>query len=151
MDHVIDRFLGLLVRQLPLLVGPSRADVMPLWTRACELYGALAAKRGLAAGEVMEEFHVLREVVIRDLYKSPPMGSADPMSLRLVLRLNRALDRGVTHASVGHTDAMFFQLLGAEERDAADPRSFADETEAQLAGIRTELTELLEHVAVSPS
>lgn len=93
------------------MLGPYRESVEPLWIRASELFGSVAARRGLAAGEVIEEFQILRELVIRDLYRDPPLGGRLPLSLREILRLNRGIDRGVTHASVGHTDAMFFQFF----------------------------------------
>ena len=108
---LVDRFARQLVGMLPLMLGPHRDQIRPLWVRGFELFGAVAAKRGLAAGEAIEEVHLLRELVIRDLYKEPPMGGTVPLSLREVLRLNRALDRAVTHASVGHTDALFFEFF----------------------------------------
>jgi hypothetical protein len=141
-DDVVARFLLQLTSFLPLLLGPRREDLQPLWSRACELFGTLAAKRGLAAGEVIEEFQVLRELLIRDLYESP-LASGAP-TLRETLRLNRALDRGVTHASVGHTDAMFFQLLEASGAGAVTtPDEAAREAHAQLEVIREELADIL--------
>jgi hypothetical protein len=107
----VEDFTKHLVRFLPWMLGPYRETVEPLWIRASELFGSVAARRGLAAGEVIEEFQILRELVIRDLYRDPPLGGRLPLSLREILRLNRGIDRGVTHASVGHTDAMFFQFF----------------------------------------
>jgi hypothetical protein len=142
--RIMGRFVDQLTHMLPHLLGPLRGQVRPLWDRACELFGVVAAKRGLAAGEVIEEFHVLRELVIRELYKYPPHGGRRPLSLPETLRLNRALDRAVTHASVGHTDAMFYDLL---ERDGAAPAptngSMTHEAEAQLALIGEELERIL--------
>ncbi len=149
-DGVVDRFLARLVQMLPLLLGPEREQIQPLWVRACELFGVIAAKRGLAAGEVIEEFHALRELVIRDLYRDPPLGGRVPLSLREVLRLNRALDAAVTHASVGHTDAMFFHFF---ERDSdvppMSPESVAEEATAQLELIARELLGILDPTALS--
>lgn len=143
-DRVVERFVFELVSMLPSLLGPYRDQVQPLWIRASELFGSMAAKRGLAAGEVIEEFHILRELVILDLYRDPPLGGRLPLSLREVLRLNRALDRGVTHASVGHTDAMFFQFF-EEDSDSVtmSGAEVAAEAEAQLEVIRHELEEIL--------
>jgi hypothetical protein len=136
-DAVVARFLAELASFLPLLLGPRGEAVQPLWERACELFGTMAAKRGLAAGEVIEEFQVLRELLIRDLYEAPPRGGP---TLREALRLNRALDRGVTYASVGHTDAMFFALLeGQGGGDLTRPDEAAAEAVAQLRTIREEL------------
>lgn len=144
-DRVVDRFVSQLVSLLPSLVGPYRDQVQPLWIRASELFGTMAAKRGLAAGEVIEEFHILRELVIRDLYRDPPLGGKVPLSLREILRLNRALDRGVTHASVGHTDALFFQFFEADgDSVTTSVAEVAEEAEAQLDLIGREWQEILE-------
>ena len=108
-------------------------------------FNRLSNVKNATTGEVIEEFHVLRELVILDLYRNPPLGGRLPLSLREVLRLNRALDRGVTHASVGHTDAMFFQFF-EEDADSVtmSGAEVAAEAEAQLEAIRRELQEILE-------
>jgi hypothetical protein len=88
----------------------------------------------------VEEFQILREAVIRLLYQDPPLGGRVPLSLREVLRLNRAIDRGVTHASVGHTDALFFSLFeGSGIPDVPPAEELVVEVRAQLEVIRTEL------------
>lgn len=140
LSEVMEEFLGLLVCFLPGLVGAQRNQVDSLWAQAAELFGALAARRGLAAGEVVEEFQLLREAVIRLLYQDPPLGGRVPLSLREVLRLNRAIDRGVTHASVGHTDALFYSLFeGSGIPDSPPADELVVEVKSQLEGIRTEL------------
>ncbi len=137
----------LLASFLPALLGPHRDQVEPLWIRTSELFGAVAARRGLAAGEVIEEFQILREAVIRLLYQDPPLGGRVRLSLREVLRLNRALDTGVTHASVGHTDALFFSLFeGSGIPDAPPTAELMAEVRAQLDGVRAELREILGRV-----
>lgn len=143
-NGLLEEFLGLLAGFLPGLLGPYRDQVEPLWTRSAELFGAVAAKRGLAAGEVIEEFQILREVVIRLLYQDPPMAGRARVSLREVLRLNRAIDAGVTHASVGHTDALFFSLFEGSGIPEAPPTSeLMEELRDQIDGIRGELKEIL--------
>lgn len=138
-DPIIDDFMSLLVAILPSLLGPLRGEVRPIWDRCAELFGATAAQRGLAAGEVIEELQVLRELVIRELYRDPPMGGQVPISLRDILQLNRAIDRAVTHGSVGHTDALFFELFEkGEHRDPVPPAALADEVRQQLGAIRAE-------------
>lgn len=143
-EGLVERFLRRLVAMMPLLLGPQRDRIRPLWERACELFGSMGARRGLAAGEVIEEFHVLRELVIRELYRDPPVEPTARLSLREILRLNRILDRGVTYASVGHTDALFFDYL---ERDGegAPPTGVevAREIAAQLDGIVGEVVEVV--------
>jgi hypothetical protein len=151
-EPVVQQFVSQLVYFLPFLMGPYRDQILPIWDRAAELYGAVAAKRGLAAGEAIEELQILRELVIRDLYRDPPLGGAAPLSLREILRLNRALDRGVTHASIGHTDAMFFQFF---EGDGATSLLRGDdvavEAGQQLSGLSDQVTEILEHARARPS
>lgn len=138
-DRLLERFGRQLVGMLPLMLGPQRDQIRPLWIRGFELYGAVAAKRGLAAGEAIEEVHVLRELVIRALYRDPPMGGTVPISLREVLRLNRALDHAVTHASVGHTDALFFEFFEAKGAALLRSDDIAAEVTEQLGAIGREV------------
>ena len=136
-DEIVARQVLQIASMMPELLGRHATQLQPLWSRSCELFGTVAAKRGLAAGEVIEEFQILRTLVIRDLYQDPLVGGAP--TLREALRLNGILDRGVTHASVGHTDAMFFQLL--EDADAPiglSAEQIVLEAEAQLTVIRQE-------------
>ena len=120
-DALLRDFLDLLVRLIPGALGPYRSQVEPLWREACELFGSVATSRGLAAGEVIEELQLLREGVIKLLYAEGGGTGSDGISLRDLLRLNRVVDRGVTFASVGYTDALFFALF-------------------QGSGVRSELT-----------
>jgi hypothetical protein len=145
-NGLLEEFLTLLAGFLPALLGPHRDQVEPVWIRASELFGAVAARRGLAAGEVIEEMQLLREAVIRLLYQDPPLGGRTRLSLREVLRLNRAVDTGVTHASVGHTDAMFFWLFeGSGIPDVPPTGELLTELRSQLGGIRADLSEILGH------
>ena len=146
LDDVLDRFTAVLVSFLPWMLGPWRDTVDPLWLRAAELFGSVAARRGLAAGEVIEEFQILRELVIRDLYRDPPAAGRVPLSLRDILRLNRGIDRGVTHASVGHTDALFFQFFETEGGGPVeDAESLMAEIAEQLDVLEAELRQIAEH------
>ncbi len=143
-NGLLEEFLGLLAGFLPGMLGSYRDQVEPLWIRSSELFGAMAAKRGLAAGEVIEEFQILREIVIRLLYQDPPLAGRARVSLREVLRLNRAIDMGVTHASVGHTDALFFSLFqGSGIPDAPPTAELVREVREQLEAVRTELRAIL--------
>lgn len=141
--ELVEAFLNLFIELLPDAMGPLRESVEPLWIRAAELYGSLAAQRGLAAGEVIEEFQFLREAVIRLLWADPPAIGTDRVALREVLRMNRVLDKGVTSASVGHTDALFFALFqgsGIPEQLSDDVRY---EMREQLHAIEQELHEVI--------
>jgi hypothetical protein len=142
-EELLDCFLRLFLRMLPGLMGPERDSLEPLWTETAELFGSLACSRGLAAGEAVEEAQYLREAILRLLYQDPPRTPAGAMGLREVLRLNRAVDQVVTHASVGHTDSLFFALFqgsGVPERLSDDVRY---EIRAQLEGIRKGVREVL--------
>lgn len=144
-DRVVELFALQLVRLLPEMIGPYRAQLEPLWDRAAELYGALAAKRGLASGEAIDELHVLRELVIRELYRHPPGDCSVPLMLREFLRLNRCLDRAVTYISVGHTDALFFQFFEGDGVGAPvlSGDEVAEEAEKQLSEIGAEAEHIL--------
>ena len=50
LNGLLEEFLTLLVSFLPLMLGPQRQNVESLWLRASELFGAVSARRGLAAG-----------------------------------------------------------------------------------------------------
>jgi hypothetical protein len=150
-EALVVRFAQLVVGLLPLMLGPHRDQIHPLWDRTSELFGAMAARRGLAAGEAIEEVHALRELVIRDLYQNPPSGGTVRLSLREVLRLNRALDRAVTHVSVGHTDALFFEFFESEGASTMlrGPDALA-EARAQLDQIDAEVIEVIGHAKPGP-
>ncbi len=141
-QELMEGFLELFLEVLPPCLGPLREQAEPLWLQSAELFGSFAAQRGLAAGEVIEEFQVLREAIIRLMWADPPPVSSSRTALREALRLNRVLDRGVTQASVGHTDALFFALFqgsGVPEHLTDDVRY---ELRHQLQAIRTELNGL---------
>ncbi len=137
--ELMEAFMELFLELLPACLGPLRDQTDPLWLQTAELFGSFAAQRGLAAGEVIEEFQVLREAVIRLLWADPPAVASNRTALREALRLNRVLDRGVTQASVGHTDALFFALFqgsGVPEHLTDDARY---EIRNQLQAVRKEL------------
>lgn len=142
---LVQRFASQLVQMLPEMVGPYRNQIESGWDRLAELYGAVAAKRGLAAGEAIEELHVLRELIIRELYRDPPGQCDAPLMLREFLRLNRSLDRAVTHVSVGHTDALFFQFFEGDgiTSPALAAEAFGAEAEEQLDDIASDVADIL--------
>ncbi|MEX2526426.1 MAG: hypothetical protein WEA09_02205 [Gemmatimonadota bacterium] len=140
-EGLLESFIPFLISFLPPSMGAFREPAEPLWKQAAELYGSVAAMRGLAAGEVIEEFQLLREVLIRRAWQA---GEAGELSLRLrdLLLLNRTVDLGVTHSSIGHTDALFFALFhGAGVPRALSPE-ILDEVGTQMAGLRAELLRL---------
>jgi hypothetical protein len=140
MDQLLERFLRLLTGLIPKAVGAHRSAVGPIWREAAELYGSLGAQRGLAAGEIVEEFQVLRQGVIRLLFDAPPARSGAAFSLGDALGLNRFLDSGVTHASIGHTDALFFALFQGSGVPQVPTDQLVAEVEQHLATIEEELS-----------
>ena len=146
-SDLLTEFMGLLTRFPPVFLSPYRSHVEPLWTQLAELYGSVAAMRGLAAGEVIEEFQLLREELLRLFHDVPPVRDLDRLALRDMLLVNRVVDLGVTHASIGHTDALFFALFqGSGVASDLTPEQ-EEEVREQLRGIADELdvvTSLLE-------
>ncbi len=108
------------------------------WKSAAELYGALGAKRGLAAGDLVEEFQIVREAVVRILFQAPPARYGAALSLSDALRLNRFLDSGVTHASIGHTDGLCFALFLASGVSTVPTAKLVAEVEEQLDALERE-------------
>lgn len=141
-NGLMEAFVELLVSMLPGTLGPLHEQVEPLWVQTAELFGSVASRRGLAAGEVIEEFQLLRDVLIRLMFDDPPQDGAARVSLRDVLRLNRIVDRGVTYASVGHTDALFFALFQGSGIPEPPDGELQEEVQDQLQAIRRELAEV---------
>lgn len=143
--ELVARFARQFVGMLPEMVGAYRNQIQSQWDRLSELYGVVAARRGLAAGEAIDELHVLRELVIRELYRDPPGQCDAPLMLREFLRLNRSLDRAVTHVSVGHTDALFFQFFEGDgvSAPALAADAFGAEAEEQLGEIESDVEGIL--------
>jgi hypothetical protein len=147
LDALLRNFLDLVVRLIPGALGPYRTQVEPLWREACELFGNVATSRGLSAGEVIEEFQLLREGVIKLLYTEGGGTGEDGISLRDLLRLNRVVDRGVTFAAVGYTDALFFALFQGSGVRSELNGEFIVEVEEQIRMIGEEYSEVMGHLA----
>ena len=139
----VERHLRLLVDILIETAGPFRRHATELWYVGCEVYGQTAAARGLAAGEVVEELQQLRELLIRLLSETIASLPAR-QSIAGVLRLNRTLDRGITHAVVGYTDALVETLLNRRGVPIVASEPAEDEVLQRLAHLEEELTELRE-------
>jgi hypothetical protein len=137
----IDRQLRLLVELLVEMAGPLRREGNELWLSASEWYGRTAALRGLAAGEIVEEFQYLRELLIRHL--SELVTTLVPgQSMAAVLRLNRLIDTGTAHAVVGYTDALVESLLERQGIPLGAHETDESEVEDRLAQLERELAEL---------
>ena len=137
--ETIDRQLRLLVELITVLTGDKANG---LWLSASEWYGRIAALRGLAAGEIVEEFQYLRERLIRHL--SELVTSLVPrQSLAAVLRLNRLVDTGTAHAVVGYTDALVESLLERQGIPLGAHETEESEVEDRLAQLEGELAQLM--------
>jgi len=106
----LERQFGLLVEIFIEVAGPLRRQGAELWFNASDAYGRLAAIRGLAAGEVVEEIQHLRELLIRHL-SEPVFSMSARQSMAVFLRLNRIVDKCISHAVVGYTDELVETLL----------------------------------------
>jgi hypothetical protein len=135
---LVERQLGLILDVLATLIGPLRREAKPIWVQVSGHYGRIAAARGLAAGEVVEEMQYLRELLIR--YLAPAIAAFRPrQGMALLLRLNRLVDQGVAMAVVGYTDALVTSILPDRQGDAQDKSDGVDEET-----VRAELDELAE-------
>ena len=139
---VLERELRLLIDVFTEMVGPLRREARDLWARTCEHYGRMAAARGLAAGEVVEEIQFLRELLIRNLASTlAPMRARQSMAI--MLRLNQVLDRGIAVAVAGYTDALVAQLFAHDGVPSPDSQLGADEVERQVDEIERQLGALV--------
>ena len=136
-------FYETFVSILPEILGPYRRRVRPVWQEAANLYGELAAERGLVAGEVIEEFQVLRVSLIRVLYAEPRMPPDVVPGMREVLRLNRLMDQGVTHASIGYTDSLVSALVAGPGVPESVTEELLTRVAEQLRAIRSEFRDIV--------
>lgn len=135
---LVERELRLIIDVLVQLVGPYRRETAPVWERLCEHYGQTAAARGLAAGEVVEELQYLRELLTRNL---APMVAAmrARQGMAMLLHLNRMLDRGVSAAVVGYTNALVATLFSQNGVPASGAEFDAADVERRLVTIEEKL------------
>lgn len=141
------KFCRTLVSFLPGVLTAYRHQIEPLWREASSLFGSVAARRGLSAGEVIEEFHELRDVLLRFLFEDPPTVAGRRLSLREVLHLNRVVDVGVTEASVGHTDLLFFSLIHGSGVPTPMESHDLEEVREQLGTMEAEGTRIMRILA----
>ena len=137
----VDRYLALMVDLMIELAGPLRRQATELWFMVCEAYGQMAAARGLAAGEVVEELQQLRELLIRQMSETI-VSLPQRQAIAAVLRLNRTLDRGLAHAVVGYTDALVETLLNRRGVPIVASEPGEDENLQRLGSLEEELAQL---------
>ena len=137
-----ERLLRLIVDLLVVMAGPMRREADDAWFAAAELYGRLAALRGLSAGEVVEELQHLRELLARELadfFVALPARQQLPT----LLRMNRVLDTAVASAVVGYTDALVASMFSREGVPVPTSDS-VQQAIAQIAGLEAEVRLLFE-------
>ncbi|HEY2804806.1 MAG TPA: hypothetical protein VGI92_03020 [Gemmatimonadales bacterium] len=107
------RTLCLIVSLLGHMTGPLRRETRDAWYAATELFGRLAEARGLSAGEVVDEIHHLRQLLIIEL-GDIIVALPARQQLPAVLRVDRVCDAGVSNAVVGYTDALVAKMFARD-------------------------------------
>ena len=142
----VERHLAVLVDAFIELAGPLGRTATQVWTDACEVYGQTAAARGLAAGEVVEEFQHFRELLVIAL--SDTVVTLPPRkALAAFIRLNRGLDKGLAHAVVGYTDALVEILLNRRGVPIVASEPAEDEVLKRLEHLEGEVAALRQQSA----
>jgi hypothetical protein len=141
---LIEEVARYLVSFLPPCFGETRVEGLEVWLHAAHLYGSLALRRGLAAGEVVEELQLLRGVILRLFLLDREAGSGRETGASSVrdmdfLALNRVLDQGVSRASVAYVDDLFFAHLQGSGVAGGVDEEVSEETIRQLESLRSEL------------
>jgi hypothetical protein len=140
-----------MARSLSPALGPWRDQVEPLLHQIAALYGNVAFLRGLAAGDVVEEVQLLREILLRFMFREgTPTDPAAGVGLRELLRVSRVVDQLVTHANVGHIDALFFNLLHGSGVSEVPGEERLEELTSELAHLQEELDEVRPRDARQP-
>lgn len=139
----VERELRVLIAALAEMLGPFRREVKPTWLRAADHYGRVAFARGLAAGELVDECALLRDLLVHLL--APVVAEMRPRrALGALLRINHDLDEAIAAAVVGYTELLVASLFAhagraghAVERDSLDE---AADLARQLDAISQALT-----------
>ena len=137
-----ERVVHIIADLLVVMTGPLRREAQDTWYAATELYGRLAALRGLSAGEVVEELQRLRELLVLELAEFIVALPAR-QQLPTVIRINRVLDSAVSNAVVGYTDALVASMFSRQGVPVPTADSI-QQTVAQLDGIEAEVRLLAE-------
>ena len=132
-------FLDSLLFFLPACLGPQKAVGKEIWQQATHLYGSFALQRGLAAGEVVEDLQLLREVILKLLLEGPLGELKDRDFQKDFLALNKVLDLGVVRASIAYVDDLFFAHLQGSGVFEGVTSEVEEEMYRQLDTFRREL------------
>ncbi len=136
---LVERQFRLIIDNLVQMLGPLRREARRVWEQVTEHYGRMAAARGLAAGEVVEELQHLRVLLVKHIGAS--VAAMRPRrAVSIFLRLNAIIDRGVVMAVVGYTDALVASLMLTDRNEAALTEANEDDLSRQLKLLESELT-----------
>ncbi len=133
--EVMDRELHLILDTLVQMLGPLRREVAGVWRNVTEHYGRTGAARGLAAGEVVEELQQLRALLIK--YIGADIAAMRPRrAVAVFLRLNAIIDRAISQAVVGYTDALVASLMMTDRQTGASLTDLSSEDlDRQIDGL----------------
>ncbi len=135
---LVEREYRLIIESLIEMLGPIRREANSVWQHVTEHYGRMAAARGLAAGEVVEELQQLRVLLIK--YIGAFVAAMRPRrAVAVFLRLNAIVDRGIASAVVGYTDALVASLLMTDRHTQPLTEANAEDLGRQLGVLETEL------------
>lgn len=133
-----ERELRLVISTLIEMLGTLRRESKQVWMAVMEHFGRTAAARGLAAGEVVEEIQQLRLLLIRHI--GATVAAMRPRrAVAVFLRLNDVIDRGISQAVVGYTDALVSSLMMTDRHTQPLTESSPEELERKLGAFETQL------------
>ena len=139
---LVERQLRLVVDGLVEMLGPMRREAKVVWQQLMEHYGRIAAARGLAAGEVVEEIQQLRSLLIQHIGAS--VAAMRPRrAVAVFLRLNGIMDKGIALAVVGYTDALVANLLMTDRTTQSLTEANGDDMSRQLEAIEGQLSTIV--------
>lgn len=135
---LVDRELRLVIETLVEMLGPLRREAKLLWDDVMDHYGRVGAARGLAAGEVVEEIQQLRVLLIKHI--GTAVAAMRPRrAVAVFIRLSNVVDRGISQAVVGYTDALVASLTLTERTGQTLTEPSADGYERKLDLLESEL------------
>ena len=136
--ELVDRELRLVIETLVEMLGPLRREAKLLWDEVTEHYGRAGAARGLAAGEVVDEIQQLRILLIKHI--GTAVAAMRPRrAVAVFIRLSNVIDRGISQAVVGYTDALVASLMLTERSGQTLTTFSPEEFERKLNGFESEL------------
>lgn len=136
--NLVDRELRLVIETLVEMLGPLRREAKLLWDDVMEHYGRVGAARGLAAGEVVDEIQQLRVLLIRHI--GTAVAAMRPRrAVAVFIRLSAVVDRGISQAVVGYTDALVTSLMLTERSGSALTAHSPDEYQETLHRLESDL------------